>query len=358
MCLRNVLGGKTNPQLPITELSLADVQLMLSAEFISQIERLYMCGNYGDPAMARESLEIMEYCKSVNPRLALELFSNGSIRDEKWWARLARVVDRARFSVDGLEDTNHLYRRGTQWPVIMRNLKAFIGAGGRAEWDFLVFRHNEHQVEEARALAKELGVYKFNVKKTGRFFSNTRAEVKDRQEVMNRDGGIEYYLEMPTNPKYLNSALQKEEQICGEFGTLKKFFGQTPIDCKVAREKSIFFSAEGYAFPCCWTANQLYPWYYEKRGSPMWKLLDATAGGLDSLNAKKHPLAQIVAGDFFQKRLPESWGKKSLEEGRLFVCGKTCGQGFDAFKAQFEQVSQPFQTAAPGKLTPSQERPS
>ena len=229
--------------------------------------------------MGRDSLEIMRYFKSLNPALDLELFSNGSVRSEAWWAELAAVVGRARFSVDGLEDTNHLYRRGTHFPVIMRNLKAFIGAGGKAEWDFIVFRHNEHQVDEARALAQSLGVYKFNVKKTGRFFSNTRIEVKDRQEVHGPSGELEYYLEMPLNPKYLNSALKKEAQITAEFGSLKDFFGKTPIDCKVAREKSIYVSAEGYVFPCCWTANQLYPWYYEKRAAPMWKLLDSVAGG-------------------------------------------------------------------------------
>ena len=356
MCLRNVLGGRANPHLPITSLSLEDVRAMFAPEFIVQLERLYMCGNYGDPAMGRDSLEIMRYFKSLNPALDLELFSNGSVRSEAWWAELAAVVGRARFSVDGLEDTNHLYRRGTHFPVIMRNLKAFIGAGGKAEWDFIVFRHNEHQVDEARALAQSLGVYKFNVKKTGRFFSNTRIEVKDRQEVHGPSGELEYYLEMPLNPKYLNSALKKEAQITAEFGSLKDFFGKTPIDCKVAREKSIYVSAEGYVFPCCWTANQLYPWYYEKRAAPMWKLLDSVAGGLESLSAKKHSLQDIISGDFFQRRLPESWDKQGIEAGRLFVCGKTCGKGFDAFKAQFEG-SKPLQEQAPCRAPSSQGTP-
>ena len=36
----------------------------------------------------------------------------------------------------------------------MRNVRAFVEAGGgNAEWDFIVFRHNEHQVEQARMLA-------------------------------------------------------------------------------------------------------------------------------------------------------------------------------------------------------------
>ena len=61
------------------------------------------------------------------------------------------------FSIDGLEDTNHLYRQDVEWDKIMERAKKFIGAGGRAEWKFIIFRHNQHQVEEARSLSKELG---------------------------------------------------------------------------------------------------------------------------------------------------------------------------------------------------------
>jgi hypothetical protein len=52
----------------------------------------------------------------------------------------------------------------------MRNVDAFIAAGGNAEWDFLVFRHNEHQVDAARALALGMGFTLFNAKATSRFF--------------------------------------------------------------------------------------------------------------------------------------------------------------------------------------------
>jgi MoaA/NifB/PqqE/SkfB family radical SAM enzyme len=353
MCLRNVFGGKTNPHLPLAELTLADCQRIFPPEFLTQLRRIYLCGNYGDPLMARETLEILEYFRSVQPEIELELFTNGSARGREWWSRLARTVDRCRFGIDGLADTNHIYRRGTHWETIYVNLTAFLEAGGRAEWDFIVFRHNEHQVEEARALAQRLGVHKFNVKKTGRFFSNSQAAVKDRQEVHNRAGELEYHLELPRTPKYVNSALQREDEIVHEFGSLKKFFAQTPISCKVARERSIYISAEGYVFPCCWTANQLYPWYYEKRGAPIWKMIDALPGGLDSLNAKRHPVRDIVSGEFFQRRLPDSWDKTSFAEGRLFVCGKTCGQGFDAFKAQFERMENPAPKPAHPSAPPS-----
>ena len=344
MCLRNVLGGKVNPFLPITELTLADVQKIFPETLLRQLNRVFMCGNYGDPIMAAETLEIFRYFRAANKNLHLEMFTNGSARGEDWWRELAKVVTSCRFSVDGLGDTNAIYRRGTKWPVILRNMEAYLGAGGDAEWDYIVFRHNEMQVDDARALAKRLGFRAFNVKKTGRFFSNTKITVKDQQEVHGLDGQVEYYLEPPENPRYRNSALAKENEIVARHGTLKNFFAQTPITCKVAKERSLFVSAEGLVFPCCWTANQLYPWYYPEKGAPIWKMIEALPSGLDSLNAKKTTIAEIVSGPFFQTKLPDSWSATSGE--RLFVCAKTCGQGFDAFTAQFQSAGQAPQEAA------------
>lgn len=341
MCLRNVLGGKVNPQLPVTELFLSDIQKIFPRDFLLGLKRLFFCGNYGDPVMARDTLEILEYFRSTSPALDLEIFSNGSARGSDWWAKAARLGVHARFSVDGLGDTNAIYRRGTKWDVILNNMRGFLDAGGSAEWDFIVFRHNEHQVDEARSLARKLGFKKFNVKKTGRFFSNPKTQVKTEQEVLNAKGEIEYYLQQPLNPKYLNSALQKENEIVEKFGSLKEFLAQTEIACKVTKDASLYITAEGHAFPCCWTANQLYPWYYPKRGAPIWKMIDALPGGLDSLNAKLHPINEILQGPFFQKTIPGSWNVKGFDNGRLFVCGKTCGKGFDAFKAQFQQEEKP-----------------
>lgn len=336
MCLRNVLGGEVNPHLPLTELSREDIQSILPKALIKQLNKIFFCGNYGDPIMAKDTLEIVEDLRASNESMRIELHTNGSARSSDWWARLARSSSKVIFGIDGLEDTNHLYRRGTKWPVLMRNVKSFIDAGGEAEWTYIVFRHNEHQIDAARELAKSLGFKKFNLKKTGRFFSNIKAKGKDAQEVLDSKGEIEYFLEKPLNEKYINPALAKEAALQEKVGDLKSYFGQTDIDCKVINDKSIYLSAEGYVFPCCWTANQLYPWYYPEKGSQIWKLVNDLPEGIDSLSAKKRSLAEILNGPFFKKSIPNNWEKRSLKNGRLFVCGKTCGKKFDPFSAQFQ----------------------
>jgi MoaA/NifB/PqqE/SkfB family radical SAM enzyme len=336
MCLRTICGGKNNPVLPLVELSLEEITQCIPVDFVKQLNKMYMCGNYGDPIVAKDTLEVFQYFRNLNSDIQLDMFTNGSAKNEDWWESLAKTINLVHFSIDGLEDTNHLYRKGTHFPTIIKNIESYIGAGGVAVWDFLVFRHNEHQIDEAKKLSESLGFKKFNLKKTGRFFSNTKMEAKNKQVVYDRNGEIDYYLEMPTLEIYQNQALLKEAELVKKYGSLETYLNQTEVHCKVAKEKSIYLSAVGHLFPCCWTANQLYPWYYPEKKSYMWKLLEELEGGVDSLNIKKNNFKKIVEGPFFQEILINSWQRKSLKEGKPNCCAKTCGSEFDPFKAQFK----------------------
>lgn len=331
------MGGKDNPQLPLTDLSLNDIKTIFSSGFLSHLDKIFMCGNYGDPVAAPDTLEAFSYFRETNPNTRLGLNTNASARPTSWWSDLGSLIskdgDYCKFSIDGLADTNHIYRRNTNFDKIIANASAFIQAGGKAHWDFIVFKHNEHQVEEARDLARKLGFINFQVKKTGRFFSNASMSGKDTQVVHDREGNVVYEIEKPTDPAFQNTALARENELKDRYGSLEAYLDHTPILCKTAAEKSIYVSAEGLVFPCCWTANQLYVWYLGERSSPMWKLVDE-AGGKDAIDARLHPIESIIDGRFF-RFIEESWNKPSCKDGKLKVCAKTCGSEFDPFKAQF-----------------------
>jgi len=69
------------------------------------------------------------------------------------------------FTLDGLEDT-HKRHRQTDFKTVLRNMSAFINAGGSAIWQYIMFDYNEHQVEEAYELARSIGVSDFLVMST------------------------------------------------------------------------------------------------------------------------------------------------------------------------------------------------
>jgi hypothetical protein len=115
---------------------------------------------------------------------------------------------------------------------------------------------------------------------------------------------------------------------------MEKYWDSVEVKCKVAEEKSIYITAEGYLQPCCWTAGQMYVWYWKERGGQIWDAIDSA--GLDSLDLRVHDLNDVINGKFIQEIIPESWNKPSCAEGKLAVCAKTCGNKYDAFKEQFK----------------------
>ena len=338
MCDRNIHGGKDNPNLGMHELYLDDIKEMMPPEFVQQLERIYMCGNFGDPIVAKDTLEVMQYFRSQKRELTLGMNTNAGAKKPDWWRELAKTLGNwsyVKFGFDGLKDTNHLYRQNVNWDIAWENALAFIDAGGKAHWDYLIFEHNEHQVEEARALSEKVGFKKFIPKKTGRFFSTMKQTKKDEHQAINRKGSETQLLQQPKEVKYQNKALDKIKEITDKHGSLEKYFDNVQISCKVAAEKNMYISAEGLVLPCCWVAGNMYKWWQKPGENQVWELLQQS-GGKDEFNAKKHGIKYVLNNEYFSHRLVDSWNKPNVHAGKPMVCSQKCGKEFDAFAEQFK----------------------
>ena len=169
MCPRRINGGPMNPFIKLDDITLDRFKEWFPRQFIQQLNSMFMCGNLGDPIISRDTMEIFEHLREVNPRMKLSMHTNGSAREQNWWKELAKHRVVVTFGIDGLEDTHHLYRISTDFNKIIDNAKAFIGAGGYAKWHMLVFEHNEHQIQEAKQMSEHLGFKMFTTKNTTRF---------------------------------------------------------------------------------------------------------------------------------------------------------------------------------------------
>lgn len=202
-------------------LSLDQLRALLSDDFIAGLHKMFMCGNYGDPAAGHYTMPIYQYARSINPTIVLGMNSNGGIGTTAWWHDLGLLFNQPQdyvvFSIDGLEDTNALYRVNVIWQKIMQNAEAFIAAGGSAHWDMLVYRHNEHQVDACERLARDMGF---------RWF---RAKVSKRPLV----GHLEY-------PINWSPPVSRE----------------ATIRCHALHEQSIYVDAQGRIGPCCWLGSR------------------------------------------------------------------------------------------------------
>ena len=128
----------------------------------SYLERVEFAGLVDDPLSYPWLLDLLNDILEIKPSLHITFHTNASLRTPDYFAELATILKQffghsVNFSVDGLEDTNHIYRVGAKWNKIMANAEAFINAGGDATWQFIVFPWNAHQEEEVRHLANKMG---------------------------------------------------------------------------------------------------------------------------------------------------------------------------------------------------------
>jgi MoaA/NifB/PqqE/SkfB family radical SAM enzyme len=338
MCDRNENGGKDNKHITNSELSLDDCMKIFSPEFIKQLDTMYMCGNLGDPIVASDTLEVFRYFREHNSNMWLSMNTNAGARDSAWWTELAKIYDNKGaviFSVDGLIDTNHLYRQNVKWSNVENSMRSFINAGGRARWDFIIFEHNQHQVEEAEQLANEWGCEKFIKKKTARFFSTARNEGKEIHQAQNRKGTETILLRKPKE-EFQNRILSKEQELITQHGSMTKYYDNCNIDCKVANEGNIFITAEGLLMPCCWTAGRMYKWWHEDyRTEQIWDFID-NAGGKEAIDVINNDLIDVLDNNRLFSDIESSWSLPNVTSGKLSVCSQKCGIGFDAFSEQFK----------------------
>jgi MoaA/NifB/PqqE/SkfB family radical SAM enzyme len=193
-CQRNA-----NPEeLEVNDVPLPVLRSTLTRANFPDIEFVNFAGNYGDAIYHRHFHAVIRHVKSEGLKIRLE--TNGSYRNRAWWDETASILerrDRVALSIDGLEDTNQVYRVKSRWRDIMGAAEALRGHVTLI-WKFIVFRHNQHQIEEATARARELGFDEFRLIRSHRYDGRWRGPdgvdpmkpddewVSDRQRVAAR----------------------------------------------------------------------------------------------------------------------------------------------------------------------------
>jgi MoaA/NifB/PqqE/SkfB family radical SAM enzyme len=342
-CSRNISGGPLAPGLVPEDLSLDDIKNMFDTDILKNMHMINYCGNLGDPGINKDLYEIVSYIKeNASPKLSQLVRTNGGMRTPDFWAKLGNFFKKTFdpyhpfehsgvvFSVDGLADTNHIYRRGVVWDKVWSNMQAYSAAGGYGVWEFLIFDHNKHQVKEAEQMAKELG-FTFLVK-TPVGFGETDG-VKRPLRVLNRDGEYDYSIwphdwtgakEEPSYPlKYMPSAWKKTELT--EYS--QKLSVESTIKCKSLQYKDsqeIFITASGHLLPCCYIGSALGQRDTTYSRYQFNQKFEET--GADIFDLRKHSISEILNNHVFQDFFVKSWEKESARDGKLLFCTEICGE--------------------------------
>ena len=337
-CPRNIQGSGVNPYMPLVHLDRNAIDAAFSVEHCSKLRQIFFCGSYGDPVMHPDFLGILQDFRRKNPTLWLYIHTNGGVHDEQYWAEIAAIMHgygQIDFGFDGLEDTLHLYRRNVKYAVAMRNARAYINAGGRAQWNFIVFKHNEHQVEEAKQLSAEYGFFNFLPRKTGRFYDHTLEVAYPNWPVLDKNKKREYVLEEPINTEWRNPSVQKIEVLKYVHGSFKQYLDQTPIKCDALLGNKVVITAEGLVLPCNFFEHNMYDARFHNR----LYLPGANSASFDyrgdnqvnefvlryrsELDVNKNSLENVFKSEFWTELTTRWTGPNKIME-----CAMTCGEKF------------------------------
>ena len=286
-------------------------KILLAPEFRS-VEELEFCGTIDDPLMHPEFIEFLDFASTVGKYNVL-IHTNSSLRNAAYWKRLAEVLKKhdrhvVKFSVDGLEDTNHIYRQNTTWSKIMENAEAFISAGGNASWQFLIFPWNEHQIMEAKALSVKMGFNEFMSRHDRSVATSLGLEKIQKIKIAN----ITKKTRQDSNLNDINKAFENEIH--------------NEISCNNKNKKMYFISFDSKIWPCCFLHNGFMNLDRGRADLLKSRLFDAYGDG-DWNDLTKHSVAEILSHEFYTDDLVDSWSTKVHGVGkkdRIHRCTEVC----------------------------------
>tara|TARA_X000000950_G_scaffold80863_1_gene101640 strand:+ start:3957 stop:5048 length:1092 start_codon:yes stop_codon:yes gene_type:complete len=312
MCIRTIVGDK---------LELNSLPYETYKDLLDQLPRsvdIDFCGTTGDAIMHPDILRIVELM--AEQERGGNISTNAGAKSTELFTKLGKLSAqsnkkiRFEFAIDGLEDTHALYRIDTNYNKVMENARAFIDAGGYAIWQYIIFQHNEHQLEEAKNLATEYGFRKFKHIYSKRFkLPNIEVDAKSYSKKINKnqstkEKGFTLTVADQVPQKIVAHREKTVEQLLQE--------QNNDISCRTFEKNELFVDEKGRVWPCCF-------WHGESQAPKGSGLFRAETTGFTSFyeeligkvgedwnSLHHHTLQDILQSYVFQEFLPQSLDHK------------------------------------------------
>jgi len=282
LCARTeILQDPDLPNFPLDYISLKQIEKIFAGYDLTG-KNFRFNGNVGDPMTNPDLIPIIKLLLSKSKgNNIIDINTNGGIRSRNFWMELGNISKTAKnneiklrvtFAVDGLEDTNHLYRINVDFDKVIENIGIYVKEGGYAIWAFIIFDHNSHQIDEVKSLAKQVGCKQFITVK------NTRRSIP------------------------YNNAKRSKQIVKPSITKPYKNFAKE-INCQLYHNKTLYILGGLTVWPCCnlydsfWRQDELF-------------LNTISEYDKDFNNLNVHSLEEIIKSDWISN-LPKRWNQKN-----------------------------------------------
>ena len=335
-CARNIEGKDINPNINTADtwdMPLEIFQKAVTPDMLKHsLKKIIFNGNFGDPCIHPKFIDICQYVVDhAHEDLKLNVSTNGAMFKPEHWTKVGAVLKNLKrhsviFGIDGLSDTHHIYRRNTKYENIIDNAKAFIAAGGRANWQYIIFDHNKHQTEEAKQIAKEVGfkdIFFKGLKNTGGGARNFQKAVDKH-----KSGGIgaktkkndEVKLSVGSREGFKEAKKMVADM---EYKKTTNYLDTAKISCQWYDTKGMYIEYDGTVWMCCWIGDMHKTLSTKPRED--WSHIENKYGRTFH-NLNYHSFDDILNHEFFASYLDKSFNSTRDDPitPRMHTCAKTC----------------------------------
>lgn len=314
---------------------LSDFKKIFNTPEMIQGKRFQFFGVLGDPILNPDCLEISEFLIENGGHVRLS--TNGGYGSKNFWDKLGQLSHDTQklmvtFSVDGHRQTNYIYRIGTKFDIIERNMDIFTKSGKRnvqGEWIYLLFDHNLKEIKKAEEHAGILGL-KFAIKLSLRNISEVTKDDLIKfipQNLLKTIPNVTY-----NQSGFIDSSLADlKEEIISKTNSKSYPANINPaifdtITCRYYDEKRLFLAHNKTLWPCCFLWDSYFSRNIRKSGMPV-NVFDEYESGFNSL--EKHSIQKVLDHVWFSKDLKESWFPN--HKNHIKKCVRSCAK-FQSFR--------------------------
>ena len=119
------------------------------------------CGQFSDPIYHPQFYDILDICSNEYPDKQIKIHTAAHQKNLEWYRQAFERTGRNIvwvFGLDGLSDTSFQYRTNQNSQLIFDAMLLGSEMGVRITWQYIVFKFNEHQMDQAKTIAKENGI--------------------------------------------------------------------------------------------------------------------------------------------------------------------------------------------------------
>jgi len=247
------------------------------------IKIINFCGSVDEPTSHPQFFDIIKHFADWGAHI--NIATNGSLRTTKWWTELAGILPSSHavtWGIDGSDELSEVYRQGSNFTKVEQNYRAFNAAGGRSNWQFIVFEHNEHQLEEAKQKASDEGFKNFKTIISHR--KDTKGDVKAaKTEKIDNAPEIPY------------------------------------VSCKYGNQKRIFINHMGNVIPCCHLNSKMMEYSVSENIKDNFETLLVDNDYKNTINLNRVSIEEAIHSDVWNGII-DSWDSDNPLPRCMQVC--------------------------------------